>query len=91
MGCDLIVISLVFWVFLSIFSPLSLFLIEEMLESKKLFIKIETQSDFKLKPLTQNLKNKQAGAELCQAQGKIKLANFGSFCLICLVGFGVFV
>ena len=27
----------------------------------------------------------QAGAELCQAQGKIKLANFGCFCLICLV------
>ena len=34
---------------------------------------------------------KQAGDELCQAQGKIKLANFGTFCFICLVGFGAFV
>ena len=32
--------------------------------------------------------SEQAGAELCQAQGQIKLANFGSFCLICLVLFG---
>ena len=32
---------------------------------------------------------RQAGAELCQAQGKIKLANFVSFCLILFGRFGL--
>ena len=56
--------------------------------SKLQILKLENfrTSNFKtLKPVIQVCKQiKQAGAELCQAQGQFGLAWFGSHCLICL-------